>query len=70
MLGFGESPDEFWSKEKTDDWVQKWNRENNSESENILENFKPKEFTNTFVKEISKFNLKELNLDELDDPPF
>ena len=68
--GLGESPDEFWSKEKTDDWVQKWNKENNSESENILENFEQKEFTNTFMKEILKFNLKELNLDELDDPPF
>ena len=65
-LSFGESPDEFWSKEKTDDWVKKWTKENNSELENISENFEPIEFTNTSMKEI----LKELDLDELVDPPF
>ena len=65
-LSFGESPDEFWSKEKTDDWVKKWTKYNNSELENISENFEPIEFTNTSMKEI----LKELDLDELVDPPF
>ena len=38
-LDLDENPDEFWSKEKTDDWVKKWNKENSSESENISENF-------------------------------
>ena len=65
-LDLGVSPDEFWSKEKRDDWVKKWNKENNSELENISEIFEPIEFTNTSMKEI----LKELDLDELDDPPF
>ena len=65
-LSFGESPDEFWSKEKTDDWFKKWNNENNSELENISENFEPIEFPNTSMKEI----LKELDIGELDDPPF
>ena len=65
-LGFGESPDEFWSKEKKDDWVKKWNRENNSELENNSENLESDEFTNTSMKEI----LKELDIDELDNPPF
>tara|TARA_B100000963_G_scaffold358358_1_gene382825 strand:- start:869 stop:1528 length:660 start_codon:yes stop_codon:yes gene_type:complete len=62
----GVNPDEFWSKEKTDDWVNKWNKKNSSASKNISENFEPIEFTNTSLKEI----FKELNLDELNDPPF
>lgn len=67
-LDLGESPDEFWSKEKTDDWVKEWNKKNNLKLENDEENLETIEFTNSSIQKI--FNLKKLNLDELYDPPF
>lgn len=67
-LDLGDSPDEFWSKEKRDGWVKKWTQENNLESENNEENFKPHEFKNSSLP--NKIFLKELNLEDLDDPPF
>ena len=62
-LDLGVSPDEFWSKEKTDDWVKNYNKKMNPEIEETKEHFEP-------LKIIDPFKKFKVNFEELNDPPF
>ena len=62
-LDLGISPDEFWSKEKRDNWVKNYNKKMNPEIEEAEEHFEP-------IKIIHPFKEFRVNIEELNDPPF
>ena len=62
-LDLGVSPDEFWSKEKRDNWVKNYNKKMNPENEETEEHFEP-------FKIIDPFKEFKVNVEELSDPPF
>ena len=62
-LDLGVSPDEFWSKEKRDNWVKNNNKKINPEIEEAEEHFEP-------FNIIDPFKEFKLNIEELGDPPF
>lgn len=62
-LDLGQSPDEFWSKEKRDNWVKNYNKKINPEIEETEEHFEP-------FKIIDPSNEFKVNVEELSDPPF
>ena len=61
-LDLGENPDEFWSKEKRDNWVKNYNKNMNPEIEETEEQFEP-------FKIIDPFKEFKVNVEELSDPP-
>ena len=62
-LDLGQSPDEFWSKGKRDNWVKNYNKKMNPEIEEAEEHFEP-------IKIIHPFKEFRVNIEELNDPPF
>ena len=62
-LDLGQSPDEFWSKEKTENWIKNYNKKMNPVIEETEEHLEPH-------KIIDSFKEFKVNVGEINDPPF